>query len=297
MQSSAYRKAISSINEIGKDNVSGAAELMEKAGECLLEFLNSIENEKTFREEMINICKNLAGAQPSMAPIFNLANESLLFLEQFPSAECQSMLKNIQKRIEKTRKASEEIAKLGSSLIEDGMTIITHSRSSTILEIFKEAKEEDKNFEVVLTESRPIYEGRKLARELTSLKIDVVLVIDSAIFGMMEVADLAIIGADSITRNGVVNKVGTSGMASFAQGKIPLYVACSMNKIFPSSKKIERKERNAGEIWNERDIEVKNIYFDKTPLESITKFITEEGLLAPAMMIEKMEKMRVSKFL
>ena len=154
-----------------------------------------------------------------------------------------------------------------------------------------------KNFDVVVTESRPIYEGRKLARELTSLNIDVVLVIDSAIFGMMDVADLAIVGADSITRNGVVNKVGTSGMASFAQGKIPFYVACSMNKIFPLSKKIEIKERNAGEIWNERDIEVKNIYFDKTPLESITKFITEEGLLAPAMMIEKMEKMRVSKFL
>jgi translation initiation factor 2B subunit (eIF-2B alpha/beta/delta family) len=152
-------------------------------------------------------------------------------------------------------------------------------------------------FTLICTESRPRYEGRSLADELVSYGIDVIIVVDSAIFSFIEKADAVIIGADAITPAGVVNKVGTHALAFFAKGKkVPVYVVSDTQKIFP---RVWIKEEGRGtEIWeNSGDITVKNVYFDCTPLGLITGIITNEGMLHKSDVIQKCRTIKLHSVL
>ena len=62
------------IDEILRDNKSGAQEIVEKAGKIILQCL-----EKEEREKLEKICIDLVRAHPSMAPLWNLANIALLY--------------------------------------------------------------------------------------------------------------------------------------------------------------------------------------------------------------------------
>lgn len=241
------------IDEILRDNKSGAQEIMEKVGNIILQCI-----EKGEREKLEKICIDLVRAYPSMAPIWNLANIALLY-----------GAKEIKKFLDSNDK---KIISLGKKVLSNASLILTHSRSSTVVKLLKEMGKE-REIKVICTESRPMYEGRRLAEEIVCPSIDVTLVIDSAIFSFIEEADAIVVGADAITPDGIVNKVGTHPIALFArEEKIPFYVISQTQKIFPWVK-IE-------EVWEKcESIKVKNIYFDITPLTLVTAIITEDGLL------------------
>lgn len=76
--------------------------------------------------------------------------------------------------------SDDKIAKIGSGLIENGMTIFTHCHSSTVMSILREAKRQGKKFSVNCTETRPLFQGRRTAAELAKAKIPVTLFVDSA---------------------------------------------------------------------------------------------------------------------
>ena len=75
-------------------------------------------------------------------------------------------LKNVRKRI----------AEVGYRKFK-GKKVFTHCHSSTVVEILKKAK----NVRVYNTETRPLYQGRKTARELSKNRIKVTMFVDSAL--------------------------------------------------------------------------------------------------------------------
>lgn len=193
--------------------------------------------------------------------------------------------------------SKERIAEIGSKRIKSSSRILTHCHSSTVTYMFERAKKEGKQFEVICTETRPLFQGRITARELLELGIKTTMIIDSAVRFFMNKVDLVMVGADAITSEGnVVNKIGTSLVALAAnEARTPFYVISELLKFDPSTvygdyEKIE--ERNPNEIWSDvpLKIEIRNPAFDITRRKFIHGIICEEGIISPHSVLEVVRK-------
>jgi len=175
------------------------------------------------------------------------------------------------------------------------LSILTHCHSSGVRNILKAANDEEVDFKVFNTETRPVFLGRATAKKMVEENIDVTMIIDSAapfvVSGKSSAefkTDLVILGSDAITINGAaVNKIGSYGISLSAfYEKIPLYIVTSLLKtkkgvynIFD----IPIEIRSCSEVWEDapKGLNIVNFAFDIIPSEFITGFITEFGVLKP----------------
>ena len=105
--------------------------------------------------------------------------------------------------------------------------------------------------------------------------------------------DRVIVGADRITSSVVANKVGTYPIALAAKANgIPFYVAAPTSTFnIHDEGSVEIEERDADEVVNfggrripPKGVKVFNPAFDLTPVELVTGFITEKGVIEPSQM-------------
>jgi methylthioribose-1-phosphate isomerase len=211
--------------------------------------------------------------------------------------------------IAESRKMAEEdvdaclsIGRYGADLISDGDQVLTHCNTGTLATVnygtalapIRTAVRQGKRVKVFATETRPRLQGAKLTTyELLSDKIPVTLIVDGAVGYVMRkgMVQKAIVGADRITRKFVANKVGTYLIALSARtNNVPFYVAAptSTFDLRHEDAEIKIEERNAQEVTHingrripPKGVSVYNPAFDITPVEWVTGFITEKGLVAP----------------
>ncbi|RLG13405.1 MAG: ribose 1,5-bisphosphate isomerase [Candidatus Nanohalarchaeota archaeon] len=195
--------------------------------------------------------------------------------------------------IYETKKMLDKIAQYGARLISDGDVVMTHCHSHCVVEILRFAKRQGKDFSVIVTETRPLLQGKITARELLAEKIPVVYCVDSASASLMKDATKVLVGADAVTAGGdVVNKIGTYQIAIEARAyKVPFIVACGTHKYdaktalgFPEP--IE--ERGRTEVSGARELtgaKVVNPAFDVTPKEYVYEIVTEIGVFSPETLV------------
>lgn len=176
------------VEKIRNDHTSGASELSRLAAECFIMFSSRKESQKESKlfEEALELGRSLISAQPYMAPIFNLVNSILYAIEEkkdtFSDNQMRELVKSkAQDFIQNSLASLEKIGQYGETLIEEGSTILTHSSSGSILAILKKARFEGRNFKVIATESRPMLEGKILARFLGEEGISTTLIVDAAV--------------------------------------------------------------------------------------------------------------------
>jgi len=159
-----------------------------------------------------------------------------------------------------------------------------------MIETLKRAFDEGKDFEVILSEARPVREGILMANILKDLGISTILVADSALFQEMEDVNIVMVGADSLSPQYLINKIGTRGLAAQARlvGKDMIAIAGS-EKIIPPGIDNYRKDRKPpSEIVTQFEgLKVVNYYFDQTPLNLITKIVTEKGTMGPFEIVQE----------
>ncbi|MEM3943879.1 MAG: ribose 1,5-bisphosphate isomerase, partial [Thermofilaceae archaeon] len=184
------------------------------------------------------------------------------------------------------------IGEIGSRLIEDGDTVLTHCNSSAALSIIKTAYRKGKNIVAYATETRPKFQGLLSYRELVDAGVPTTLIPDSAVRYFIRDVDKVVVGADTVTANGaVVNKIGTSliALAAYEAG-VKLYVATETYKFSPATilgELVEIEERGAEEVLPTytllklTNLKVRNPAFDVTPPEYIDAIITERGIIPP----------------
>ena len=184
--------------------------------------------------------------------------------------------------------SKEKIAMVGSRRIFHHSRILTHCHSSTVTGILQKAKSDGKKFDVVCTESRPIFQGRITAKEMLDAGIKTTMIIDSAVRHYINEVDLVLVGADAITSEGnIINKIGTSMVALAAkEARTPFYVVSELLKFDPLTmhgdyEKIE--ERNSKEVWDAPPpgLIIRNPAFDVTRREFIHGIICEVGIISP----------------
>jgi ribose 1,5-bisphosphate isomerase len=184
--------------------------------------------------------------------------------------------------------SKKKIAEMGARRIRDDSTVLTHCHSSTVTHLLEKAKSEGKTFEVICTETRPLFQGRITAKEMLASGIEATMIVDSAVRFFMNQVDLVIVGSDAITSEGnVINKIGTSMIALAAhEARTPFYVVSELLKFDPTTmygdfEKIE--ERGPGEIWKDPPgkLMMRNPAFDVTRRDFIHGIICEEGIISP----------------
>lgn len=180
------------------------------------------------------------------------------------------------------------IAEIGAKRILDNAKIMTFCHSSTVMSILKKAWKEKRRFEVYVAETRPLYQGRITAKELSAFGIPTTIHTDGAVRALINGMSLALMGVDAITSDGhIINKDGTSMVALSAhEARTGCAFACELLKFDPitlSGDLEPIEKRNVKEVWDKapKKLRIVNPAFDVTPPEYINYLITEHGVINP----------------
>jgi len=180
-------------------------------------------------------------------------------------------------------------------VIKNNSKILTHCHSTNVVNALVYAKKKGKKFEVFNTETRPLFQGRKTAKELAKARVKVTMITDNSAGdalekgGSLKKVDFLFLGADALLKNGdVINKIGSNMFAEIAHAnKVPVYIIADSWKFSRRPVKIE--ERGHKEIWKNatKNVKIKNPVFETVKAKYITKIITELGILKPGTFVKK----------
>lgn len=275
--------------------VAGAKILMMKAGQ------SGARSSRALLLELREVSKEVMGLRPT-EPALRFGQELIILKaasrKDLGADELRKYIVQVcRDYIFETRKVLEKIALYGSRAIVSGDVVMTHCHSHCVIEIFRAAKRQGKDFTVIVTETRPLYQGTITARELVREKVDVVYCIDSASAAVMAKATKVLVGADAITADGaIVNKIGTYQIAIEAKEyKVPFIVACGTHKYdsrtalgFPEPIE-QRAVKEVADPTKIRGAKIINPAFDVTPKEYIHEIVTEIGVYSPETLVGILE--------
>jgi methylthioribose-1-phosphate isomerase len=262
-----------------------------------------------FHKKLQVICNHLLATRPTAVNLAWAVHRMRQTAERNQDQSVETVKKILieesQRILLEDIQTNKTLGKLGSDLIGNGQTILTHCNAGslatggygTALGVIRAAKESGKKVHVFADETRPVLQGSRLtAWELKQDKIPVTLITDNmaGYFMGKGLISLCIVGADRIAANGdVANKIGTYSVAILAhEHQIPFYVAAPTSTIdfsMPTGEKIPIEERSPMEVSHvvgkvnvaPSGILIANPAFDVTPARYITGIITEKGIFKP----------------
>jgi methylthioribose-1-phosphate isomerase len=185
-------------------------------------------------------------------------------------------------------------ARLAAALFHDGDTVLTHCNTSgELLLTARFCRTQGKGLVFFATETRPYFQGRLTAWELSVDGFDVTLIPDSRVASLLSTGRCTkvITGSDRVALNGdIVNKTGTCQLALLAhQFGIPFYAFVQEPGTTATGADVPIEYRDPGEVVRFRG---KDVYpagtdafypaFDMTPHRYVTALITFEKVLKPA---------------
>ncbi|KAJ9309884.1 hypothetical protein DTO217A2_522 [Paecilomyces variotii] len=138
---------------------------------------------------------------------------------------------------EKITLADQVIASKSAEKIQDGDVIVTFAGSSIVKQTLITAHEQGKKFRVSIIDSRPLFEGKNLARALANAGLEVQYSLTHGISHAIKDATKVFLGAHAMTGNGrLYSRVGTALVAMSAKersggAEIPVIVCCETVKF------------------------------------------------------------------
>ena len=295
---------ISLIDEIKNDKTHGASQLARQAANVLKVAAerSQASSVNEFLLEQKGIGERLLSAHPAMAPVFNIVSRlveavSEKATEMSLDSIRQLTISEADELVNGSLQAVAQVAEYGGELITDGDRIMTHSYSSTVVAVLKEAFDRHRNIAVITTRSGPGRTGERVAQEL-GLYGPVTFIDDAAMGLYISTVNKVMVGADRVCADGkVVNGIGTYQLAIAAERVgVPFYVLCETLKFDPRlrGEEVDLEEKEPSEVVEPgrlpSKVSVKNPYFDITPPELVAGTVTENGLLMPAEVISYMGK-------
>ena len=256
------------LNHILNNKILGSSELVKLLNTYLLSIKNNIPKIK----KTVSEAKTKLG---HLEAINSYLNELTTYLKGNNKSKLIDFLKRFSV---KENEKNESIFNKFYPNLEKVQSVITISRSGTVLNILKLWLQKNKKLRVVVCESRPKFEGRLTAVELAGIGVNVELITDAMLGLYIPKIDAAIIGADAVLKNGnVVNKVGSKALALLCrEHKKSFYVVTSKSKL-SKKKNFKAKKEKPQEIWDKKvkNLSISNIYFEEIEKKLITKIFTD----------------------
>lgn len=172
--------------------------------------------------------------------------------------------------------------------VKNGDVVMTICHSTNVTHALINAWKNGRKFEVYNLETRPLFQGRKTARELGKAGIPVTTFVDSAMGvaiskeqGTKHVTKV-MVGADALMKTGVANKIGSEVLAQIAKNeKVPFYVIADSWKYSPKGVKLEMRDFH--EVWEKMPkgfhIKVKNPAFELIKNKWISGIFSDLGFM------------------
>jgi methylthioribose-1-phosphate isomerase len=185
-------------------------------------------------------------------------------------------------------------ARMAAVLFDDGDTVLTHCNTSgELLLTARFCRNEGKGLIFFATETRPYFQGRLTAWELSMDGFGVTLIPDNRVASLLSAGRCTkvVTGADRVALNGdVVNKTGTRQLAMLAHRfGIPFYAFVQEPGKTATGTDVPIEYRDRTEVLRFRG---KDVYpagtdafypaFDLTPHRYVTALITFEKIVKPA---------------
>ena len=271
------------IKHLKADSISGSEEIVRNAVLMVKQQITYFPEKYTTINDLVVMLREVITIKKEMAALRNVL---IYFIDFF---QLGVAVENLADRvIEKLDQQRDAIANKLVPALDKCKTIMTYSRSSTLVySLVKLAQTKSKEDlpELVVFESRPALEGKKLALEATKAGFKVNYLVDAAMGLAMKTfkPDIVIIVADSIFPNGnIANKIGCHALAMFAyQYKVPMYVASTTLKLLLRPIPFAIQSYKSAEVWQKdrpETVKIFNPYFELIPAELIHCYITEFGL-------------------
>lgn len=250
-----------------EDCSSGASEITARARELLWEMARASDEPMA---TAVEIGARLIEAHPAMAPLVNLVDDTLRALDAQGSAGLDGLAEDAARR-------DRAVVEQGVQVLQGHATVATYSRSGMVLQALLAV---DRPPKVLISEARPGMEGLTVARELAEAGAEVTLTVDAALPGLLADADLLLVGADALCRQGVVNKVGTQALARAAAAVgCPTVVLAGTGKLLPGAYRSAPPLTTRAEIDLDLPPEVETVVplFEVVAWEHIDEVVTEQG--------------------
>jgi translation initiation factor eIF-2B subunit delta len=135
---------------------------------------------------------------------------------------------------EKIELSDKVIIQSASAHIQNGSTVLTYGNSNVLKELFIHNHTElKKHFNVIIVDSRPLFEGKKLAEELSAKGLKVEYVLINSLTSVFQDVDTVFLGAHAMLSNGFLySRVGAALIAMKAKNaNIPVLVCCESIKF------------------------------------------------------------------
>jgi translation initiation factor 2B subunit (eIF-2B alpha/beta/delta family) len=278
------------LQRLRTDNVSGATTLVEWALDVLEAFATqeASQTPHEFVTALETLIDAVLAAQPSMAVMINLAQQALQACpDDLPLTTVRQQLQQTLAVFRRDLRASTEaLCQRALDVLPPQSTVLTYSNSATVIAALRYAYDHGRIRRVLLSESRPAYDGRPQARALLEYGIAVEYSIDMALFERLAEANVVVVGADAVFPDHLVNKLGTHALARLAQLQgIPCFSLCAANKFLPTAATALLRiiEHPGQEVWPEAPdgLAISNRYFDTTPLVLLSGIVSDQGIYTP----------------
>ena len=281
------------LKKFESDNYSGSAELLSQYIELILYWLEKGELQSG-KDKMI-LMDNMSRLQEAHKSLFVLVhfyNQVLEVLHEESEQWDKMLLGFLREYSIIWSKVNHKLALQALNVIDlNQKTVLSHSQSSAVREVFNLYPGNKKKTRIIQTESRPIFEGRFQAANLQRMGYNVTLVPDAGFPRHLEDINMILLGADAVYKDFFVNKTGTYNICLAGKNSgIPIYVLADSRKYWfslPEERQntefIEDK-KPPEELWQDPHpgIEVENYYFEKTPVDWVDGFISEMEILKPS---------------
>ncbi|MFC7323437.1 ribose 1,5-bisphosphate isomerase [Halorubrum rutilum] len=287
--------------------VRGAATIASAAAEALAEQARAAaasgrtaSDPAAFRASMRAAARTLRETRPTAVSLPNALRYVLQRMEgESVDRLRRSVVDASEAFVRQLDRAREDLGRVGANRLADGDTVMTHCHSTDALACIETAVEQGKSISAVVKETRPRQQGHITAEQLRDAGVPVTLIVDSAARRYLDEVDHVVVGADSIAADGgVINKIGTSGLAVNARERgVPIMTAAQTIKLHPETltgHTVEIEMRDEAEVIDAEareaigEIDVENPAFDVTPPRYMDAIVTEQGQFPPESIVTLM---------
>lgn len=266
------------VAAIHDDREHGSRWLVRQGAQLLYELASEADVAPQERLERVHLAaRALAQARPAMAALAGVSRRILA-----AANEPEALARAAHQFLQEYDQAIVPLCAYARPYLQG--TVMTHSLSGTVLEVIKASA--SVLIHLIMLESRPLYEGRTVARSLVDLSLQLTLITDAQADIFLPLCQAVVVGADSILADGsILNKAGTALLARAAHSRgVPFYVVSETLKISPhiwSGDLAVLEEQSGHEVWQDAPLQVRvrNFSFDHTPAELVSGILTEQGLL------------------
>jgi translation initiation factor eIF-2B subunit delta len=225
--------------------------------------------------------------------------------------------------------AGRAIADFASDKIVTGDVLLTYANPSVLPVLIEMALDQGKDFRVIVVDSRPLLEGKRLLQKLQELNIPCTYIFLHALSYVMPQVTKVVLGASALLSEGsILSRAGTACIALLAhQSGIPVLVCAETYKmshrtqldsitnnelgnpndilrLAPSAAATTSSTTTTGggggrhhqhDYYYHQNLRVMNLLYDLTPSHMVSAIVTEVGMLPPTSVAVLLREMKLSE--